>query len=218
VNLSITLPNLPYDFDALEPYLSSLTLIYHYNKHHAQYVSRVNEIINGTSYDKLTIEEIILRLGHKIRTPKEEILYNNVGQAYNHNVYWSSLSSVHGQKPSAHLCDLLADNFSSLSQFKIQFGIKAKNLFGSGWVWLVQNKNFSLEILTTLDGETPLLYGKVPIFNCDIWEHAYYLDYKNDRSTYLENFWNLINWHEVEKNLLKTKKSTNTEVLYGYSK
>jgi Fe-Mn family superoxide dismutase len=216
--MSIALPSLPYDFDALEPYLSSLTLIYQYNKHHAQYVSRVNEIINGTSYDKLNIEEIILRLGHKVRTPKEEILYNNVGQAFNHNVYWSSLSSVHGQKPSENFINLISDNFSSLSQFKVLFSAKAKGLFGSGWVWLVQNKNYSLEILTTYNGETPLLYGKKPLFNCDIWEHAYYLDYKNDRSTYLENFWNLINWHGIEKNLLIAQKSTDMEVQIDHSK
>lgn len=192
--MSIELPELPFAMDALEPHMSKRTLEFHYGKHHKAYVNKLNELIAGTPLDKSSLEEIILATHEK--KPK---IFNNAAQAWNHAFFWNCLTPT-SQAPSEDFEQLLTQHFGSVQEFKDQFTTSAKDLFGSGWAWLVKDKSGKLKIRALSNAETPLVLGEIPLLTCDVWEHAYYLDYQNERPKYLEHFWKLVNWQFAAMN------------------
>ena len=188
------LPKLPYGENALEPYVSSKTIQYHYGKHHKTYVDKLNGLIPDTKHQNQSLEEIIMS--------SEGGIFNNAAQVWNHTFYWNCLSAEHHQKPSDQLASLLEKHFGSTAEFIAQFSDKAATLFGSGWTWLVFDpSDTSMKIVQTQNAENPLTENLVPLLTCDVWEHAYYLDTQNQRPKYIENFWNIVNWSFVEKQL-----------------
>lgn len=190
------LPDLPYDLDALEPYISQETLKYHHSKHHQAYVNNLNNLINGTEFVGLTLEEIILQANGPI--------FNNAAQVWNHTFYWNCLTNEQ-TTPSPELENAIIAKFSSLEKFKQQFSEAATNVFGSGWAWLVKNSSAQLSIIQTSNADTPLKQGMQALLTCDVWEHAYYIDYRNARPKYVEQFWHLVNWDFVNANFSQTK-------------
>ncbi len=186
------LPPLPYEQNALEPYISAETLEYHYGKHHQTYVTNLNKLIAGTEYADMSLEDIIKKSSGG--------LFNNAAQVWNHTFYWNCLSPNGGGQPSGALAEAIDKTFGSLDQFKEQFSQKAITTFGSGWGWLVKNPDGGLEIMSTGNAGTPMTEGKTALLTCDVWEHAYYIDYRNARPKYVENFWNLVNWDFVAQN------------------
>jgi Fe-Mn family superoxide dismutase len=186
------LPELPFPKDALVPYISVETLEYHYGKHHKAYVDNLNKLIPGTEFENLSLEDTIKRASGGI--------FNNAAQVWNHTFYWNCLSP-NGGEPSGSLTVAITKNFGSFTQFKEKFTNAAMTLFGSGWAWLVKNVDGSLAIEATSNSGNPLRDGKTPVLTCDVWEHAYYIDYRNARSKYLEAFWELVNWDFVARNI-----------------
>ena len=196
--MAFTLPALPYPDNALEPHISQETLTYHYGKHHAGYVNKLNAAVEGTNQAKQTLEEII-------RTASPGGVFNCAAQTWNHTFYWSSMSPNGGGEPTGTMLKLIEQNFGSFDQFKEKFSQVAAGHFGSGWAWLVQDpKDLSLQIKGTHDAANPMTDNLHPILTCDVWEHAYYIDYRNDRAKYIQAWWNLVNWDFAEKNLLKS--------------
>jgi Fe-Mn family superoxide dismutase len=187
------LPDLPYAKEALAPNISAETLEYHYGKHHRTYVDNLNKLITGTEFEKMSLEEVIKKASGGI--------FNNAAQVWNHTFYWNCLSPKGGGEPSGAIATAVTKNFGSFAQFKEKFTNAAVTLFGSGWAWLVRNPDGSLVIEATSNAGNPLKDGKKPLITCDVWEHAYYIDYRNARAKYLDAFWNLVNWDFVEKNL-----------------
>jgi Fe-Mn family superoxide dismutase len=187
------LPELPYAKEALAPNISAETLEYHYGKHHKTYIDNLNKLISGTEFEKMSLEEIIKKASGGV--------FNNAAQIWNHTFYWNSLSPKGGGEPSGAVATAVNKNFGSFAQFKEKFTNAAVTLFGSGWAWLVENPDGSLVIEATSNAGNPLKDGKKPLLTCDVWEHAYYIDYRNARAKYVESFWKLINWDFVEKNL-----------------
>ena len=187
------LPELPYAKEALAPNISAGTLEYHYGKHHKTYVDNLNKLISGTEFEKMSLEEIMKKASGGV--------FNNAAQIWNHTFYWNSLSPKGGGEPSGAVATAVTKNFGSFAQFKEKFTNAAVTLFGSGWAWLVENPDGSLVIEATSNAGNPLKDGKKPLLTCDVWEHAYYIDYRNARAKYVESFWKLINWDFVEKNL-----------------
>jgi Fe-Mn family superoxide dismutase len=192
--MSIALPNLPYAEDALEPYISQRTVNIHYTKHHKKYVDTLNKLILGTAYEALDLEEIVLR-----SFQKNTKIFNNAGQAWNHNFFWNCLDK--NKTPSRAFTRMLEQKFNGIDGLKRTFNSKGAELFGSGWVWLVKDARGELSIRKTKNAKNPLIMGEAPLLTCDVWEHAYYLDYQNERPKFLENFWNIVNWDFVERNL-----------------
>ena len=192
--MTFKLPELPYDLDALAPELSKETLEYHYGKHHQGYVSNLNKLIKNTEFEHETLENIIKRSNGAI--------FNNAAQVWNHTFYWNCLSSEKNQKPSHALLTSVTRNFGSLETFKAKFNEAAITLFGSGWTWLVKNPDQSLDIIKTSNAENLLTKNQKPLLTCDVWEHAYYIDYRNMRASYVENFWNLVNWNFVSNHFM----------------
>ena len=187
------LPPLPYARDALAPTISAETIDYHYGKHHQAYVTNLNNLIPGTEYENSSLEEIIKKASGGI--------YNNAAQVWNHTLYWNCLSPNGGGEPSGELAEAINKAFGTLADFKEQFTKAAVTQFGSGWAWLVKNADGSLAIEATGNAGNPMQQGKTPLLTCDVWEHAYYIDYRNARPKYVEAFWNLVNWDYVAKNL-----------------
>lgn len=198
--MSHQLPELPYSMDALAPHISKETLEFHYGKHHQAYVTKLNGFLEGTGKENVPLEELIQNID-QIPAEKRTAVFNNAAQVYNHTFYWNSLSPKGGGKPQGALAQVIDDAFGSFQQFQEQFTQKAASLFGSGWAWLVQNENGQIEITQTQNADTPLTQEQKPLLTVDVWEHAYYIDYRNARPKYLEAFWNLVNWEFVEKNL-----------------
>jgi Fe-Mn family superoxide dismutase len=187
------LPPLPYELTALQPHISKETLEFHYGKHHQAYVTNLNNLIKGTEFEELTLEEIIKKSSGGI--------FNNAAQVWNHTFYWHSLSPNGGGPPTGKLAQAITAKFGSFDDFKKQFTQTAVGTFGSGWAWLVKNADGSLELVSTSNAQTPLtMAGKVPLLTCDVWEHAYYIDYRNRRPDYVGAFWNLVNWEFASKN------------------
>ncbi|MGK0250480.1 MAG: Fe-Mn family superoxide dismutase [Oleispira sp.] len=186
------LPELPYAKNALEPHISAETLEFHYGKHHATYVDKLNGMIVGTEFESASLEEIILGSSGGI--------FNNAAQIWNHSFYWDGLSPNGGGKPEALLADAIDKEFGSFEQFKETFTASALGNFGSGWTWLVKNSSGNLEIVNTDDAANPINDGQTPLLTCDVWEHAYYIDYRNKRPDYISAFWNLVNWNFVATN------------------
>ena len=185
------LPELPYAMDALEPHISRETLEYHYGKHHKTYVDNLNKLIPGTEFEKLSLEDIIKKSSGGI--------FNNAAQIWNHSFYWNCLSPKGGE-PGGALADAIKSSFGSLDEFKQKFSQTAITTFGSGWGWLVKNAAGKLEIVSTSNAGCPLTEGNTPLLTCDVWEHAYYIDYRNARPKYVETFWKIVNWDFVAKN------------------
>ncbi len=187
------LPELPYAKSALAPHISAETLEYHYGKHHAAYVANLNKLIAGTEFAELSLENIIKKASGGI--------FNNAAQVWNHSFYWNCLSPNGGGEPSGALADALGKNFGSFAAFKEKMTSAAVTQFGSGWAWLVKNPDGSLAVEQTSNAGTPLKDGKKPLLTVDVWEHAYYVDYRNARPAYVEAFWKLVNWDFASQNL-----------------
>ena len=190
------LMKLPFDKCALEPHISSETIEYHYGKHHAGYVSKLNSLIKDTAYEDMTLEEIIKEADGSV--------FNNASQVYNHDFYFNGISDKESEL-SENLSILISQYFVSYSQLKETFIELALGLFGSGWVWLCVNKSGKLVIEVHQNAGNPLSSGHIPLLTCDVWEHAYYIDHKNARAAYLEKWWGLINWDFVSQNLVKNE-------------
>ncbi|KTD24199.1 MULTISPECIES: superoxide dismutase [Legionella] len=192
--MAFTLPALPYAKNALAPYISEETLEYHYGKHHNTYVTNLNKLIAGTEYENLSLEDII-------KKSRSGGVFNNAAQTWNHTFYWHCLSPKGGDEPTGKLADSIVKAFGSFNDFKEQFTQTAIATFGSGWAWLVQDKDGALKIISTSNAGTPMTEGQQALMTCDVWEHAYYIDYRNARPEYLKAFWSLVNWDFVESNL-----------------
>ncbi|UOF93932.1 MAG: superoxide dismutase [Fe] [Bordetella sp.] len=190
-----TLPTLPYDLDSLEPYISKETLEFHYGKHHRTYVSNLNNLILDTKFSDLSLEEIVKESSGTI--------FNNAAQIWNHTFYWNSMSpeiNSKNHKPTGKLFESICAQWGDLDTFKASFNASAISNFGSGWTWLVKKIDNSLDIINTSNAETPITTSNKPILTCDVWEHAYYIDYRNVRPKYLESFWALVNWEFAKQN------------------
>jgi superoxide dismutase, Fe-Mn family len=196
------LPELPYAKDALQPHISAETLEYHYGKHHQAYVNKLNELIPNTEYATMSLEDVI-RASAKNETNKltANSVFNNAAQVWNHTFYWHCLSPKGGNEPTGKLADAINKTFGSFAEFKDKFSKTAVATFGSGWGWLVKGKDGNLQIVSTSNAGTPLADGQIALLTCDVWEHAYYIDYRNARPKYVEAFWNLVNWDFVAENL-----------------
>ncbi|NJO16083.1 MAG: superoxide dismutase [Fe] [Thioploca sp.] len=188
-----TLPVLPYELNALEPHISKETLEYHYGKHHQTYVTNLNNLIKDSAFAEISLEEIIKQ--------SSEGVFNNAAQVWNHTFYWNCLSPKGGGQPTGKLANAINSTFGSFDQFKEEFTKKAITTFGSGWAWLVKNPDGSLALVSTSNAATPMTSNQTALLTCDVWEHAYYIDYRNARPKYVEAFWNLVNWDFVAQNL-----------------
>ncbi|MDR9453375.1 MAG: Fe-Mn family superoxide dismutase [Wenzhouxiangella sp.] len=184
--MAFTLPPLPYDRHALEPHISAETLDLHYGKHNQTYVDKLNGLIEGTDFADQSLEEII--------KASDGGVFNNAAQMSNHDIYWQCMSPNGGGEPSGALADKINATFGDYATFKKQFTEAAVNVFGSGWAWLVQQPDHSLAIKTTSNAGTPITHGDTPLLACDMWEHSYYVDYRNARPKYMEAFWSVVNW------------------------
>ncbi len=192
--MAFTLPDLPYAKDALEPHISAETLEYHYGKHHQTYVDKLNGLVEkDAGLAGKSLEDIIKSSSGGV--------FNNAAQVWNHTFYWHCLSPNGGGEPDGRLGELIQRDFGSFEEFKSRFTETAINTFGSGWAWLVQNPDGKLDIVSTSNAETPLTGQSKPLLTCDVWEHAYYIDYRNARPKYMGAFWNLVNWSFVESQL-----------------
>ena len=186
------LPSLPWAKDALAPHISAETIEYHYGKHHAAYVANLNKLIAGTEFADLSLEDIVKKSSGGI--------FNNSAQVWNHTFYWNCLSPKGGGEPSGALADAIKKDFGSFATFKEKLTNAAVTQFGSGWAWLVKNPNGSLAVEQTGNAATPLKDGKRALLTVDVWEHAYYIDYRNARPSYVEAFWKVVNWDFAAEN------------------
>jgi len=186
------LPALPYEKNALEPVISAETIEYHYGKHHQTYVTNLNNLIQGTEFAQMPLEEIVMKSSGGI--------FNNAAQVWNHTFYWNCLSPNGGGEPTGALADAINKAFGSFADFKAKFAQSAATNFGSGWTWLVKNGDGAVEIVNTSNAANPMTDGKHPLLTVDVWEHAYYIDYRNARPKYLEEIWKLVNWEFAGKN------------------
>ena len=186
------LPPLPFATDALEPVISAETIDFHYGKHHQAYVTNLNNLLPGTEFEDASLEEIVLKA--------EGGIFNNAAQVWNHTFYWNGLSPNGGGEPAGDLAAAIENAFGSFAEFKDAFTKSAVGNFGSGWTWLVKNPDGSLAIVNTSSAANPMRDGLTPLLTIDVWEHAYYIDYRNARPKYLGEIWNLINWDFVASN------------------
>ena len=184
--MAIELPALPWARDALAPHISAETIDYHYGKHHQAYVTNLNNLIKGTEFENLDLVAIVKKA--------QGGMFNNAAQVWNHTFYWNSLAPKGGSEPSGKLADAIKKAFGGFAQFKEEFSKAAVGTFGSGWAWLVQRADGGLAIVSTSNAATPITGTDRPLLTCDVWEHAYYIDYRNARPKYVEAFWNLANW------------------------
>jgi Fe-Mn family superoxide dismutase len=189
--MAFELPKLPYKLNSLVPYISEETLDFHYGKHHQTYVNNLNGLVPGTEYENASLESIIKKA--------EGGIYNNAAQVWNHTFYFESFS-LNGRKiPAGVLAEAISSSFGSFDSFKEQFNKAAATLFGAGWAWLVKNDDGSLQIIQESNAGNPLRKGLKPIMTCDVWEHAYYIDYRNRRPDYIKSFWEILDWELVAK-------------------
>ena len=187
-----TLPPLPYAMDALQPHISKETLEYHYGKHHQTYVTNLNNLIKGTEYENASLEDIIKKSSGG--------LFNNSAQVWNHTFFWNCMKPNGGGAPAGAVAAAITGKWGSFDKFKEEFTKSAVGNFGSGWTWLVKKSDGSVDIVNTSNAATPLTTADKPLLTCDVWEHAYYIDYRNARPKFVEAFWNLVNWDFVAKN------------------
>ncbi len=185
------LPDLPYALDALEPHISKETLEFHYGKHHQTYITNLNNLIKGTEFENASLEEIVRKSSGGI--------FNNAAQVWNHTFYWLGFAPNAGGEPTGALADAINAKWGSFEEFKKAFTQTSIGTFGSGWAWLVKTADGSLDLVSTSNAATPLTTDKTPLLTCDVWEHAYYIDFRNSRPNYLDAFWKLVNWAEIGK-------------------
>ena len=198
--MTFTLPELPFERSALEPHMSAETFSYHYDKHHNAYVNKANDLVKGTDIEGIDDLEEAVRMAAKHGGG----VFNNVAQHYNHSFFWKCMTPNGGGEPSGALADKIKSTFGSMDEFKTKFKEAGATQFGSGWAWLVTDSSGNLEIVKTPNAETPLTEGKHPLLTCDVWEHAYYLDYQNRRPDFLSSFLdNLANWEFAAENFEK---------------
>jgi superoxide dismutase, Fe-Mn family len=186
------LPPLPYALDALEPHMSAETLEFHHGKHHKAYIEKLNELVAGTRYEQMTLEEIIRE--------SQDAVFNNAAQAWNHTFFWNCLSPEAARKPAGPLAQAIDDSFGSFDAFKDEFTSAATQLFGSGWAWLVRDATGGLSIETGSNADTPIARNNQPLLTCDVWEHAYYIDYRNARPDFLKAYWKIVDWEFADSN------------------
>jgi superoxide dismutase, Fe-Mn family len=191
--MAIELPALPYARDALQPHISAETLEFHYGKHHQTYVTNLNNLIKGTEFENADLETIVRK--------SQGGVFNNAAQVWNHTFYWNCLKPNGGGEPGGKLAEAIGKTWGSFAAFKEEFSKLSIGTFGSGWGWLVQRPDGSLGLVSTSNAGTPLTGPDTPLLTCDVWEHAYYIDYRNARPKYLEAFWNLVNWDFVASRL-----------------
>ncbi len=191
--MAFALPPLPYAKDALAPFISAETIDYHHGRHHQAYVTHLNKLVKGTEHENKTLEQIVLA--------STGDMFNNAAQVWNHTFYWHCMKPAGGGEPTGTLANAINKSFGSFAAFKEKFSAGALGNFGSGWTWLVQNKDGVMAIVNTGNAGCPLTDGKKPLLTVDVWEHAYYIDHRNARDKYVESFWNYINWDFVAKNL-----------------
>lgn len=184
--MSFELPKLGYELNALEPHISQETMEYHYGKHHKAYVDNLNKLIENTEFADLSLEDIIRKASGG--------LFNNAAQHWNHSFYWECMSPNGGNAPTGALADAINARFGSFQAFVDEFTKTAMTTFGSGWAWLVKTSNGGVDLVSTSNAANPMTLDKHPLLTCDVWEHAYYVDYRNARAKYVEAFWNLVNW------------------------
>ena len=187
--MTFTLPRLPYEMDALTPHISKETLEYHYGKHHNTYVTNLNKLVAETPFAAMSLEDVIKK--------SSGTMFNNAAQVWNHTFYWHCLSPNGGGEATGKLADAINTAFGSFAAFKEQFTQAAISTFGSGWAWLVQDAEHHLKIVSTSNAGTPMTEGLTALMTCDVWEHAYYIDYRNRRPDYVSAFWSLVNWEFV---------------------
>jgi superoxide dismutase, Fe-Mn family len=192
--MSFSLPELPYAGNALEPIISARTIEFHYGKHHQAYVTNLNNLVPGTEFEHMSLEEIIKKSSGGI--------FNNAAQIWNHTFYWEGFAPNAGGEPKGQIAEAINKSFGSFAQFKELFTKACATLFGSGWAWLVKKEDGSLEIVQESNAGNPMKNGLKPILTCDVWEHAYYLDYQNRRPDYINAFWTLVSWDVIEKRFL----------------
>lgn len=190
--MAFELPPLPYAMDALAPHISKETLEYHYGKHHKTYVDNLNKLTEGTPMASLDLETVVKE--------SDGGVFNNAAQVWNHTFYWNCLSPNGGGEPTGELLNAINSAFGSFAEFREAFSKAAITTFGSGWAWLVKTPDGKLTIETTSNAGTPLTGANTPLMTVDVWEHAYYIDYRNARPEYLNHFWELVNWDFVNKN------------------
>ena len=187
-----TLPPLPYAKDALQPHISAETLEYHYGKHHQAYVTNLNNLIKGTEFENLSLEDIIKKSSGGI--------FNNSAQVWNHTFFWHCMAPNAGGAPTGPVAEAITAKWGSFDKFKEEFSKSAVGNFGSGWTWLVKKADGSVDIVNTSNAATPLTTENKPLLTVDVWEHAYYIDYRNARPKFVESWWNLVNWEFVNQN------------------
>lgn len=187
------LPELPFPKNALEPHISAETFDYHYGKHHQAYVTKLNELIKGSKFEYMPLEEIILS--------SQDAVFNNAAQIWNHTFFWNCLKPEGGGKPTGKVADLISSKWGSFEKFQEEFSKSAVANFGSGWTWLVLNKKNEIEIFNTSNAQTPKTSGMKALLTLDVWEHAYYIDYRNSRPDFIKAFWNVVNWDFVNQNI-----------------
>jgi superoxide dismutase, Fe-Mn family len=195
--MAFELPALPYSKDALMPHMSPETLEFHHGKHHKAYVDNLNKLIPGTEFENMDLETIIKKSSGPV--------FNNAAQVWNHTFFWNCLSPKGGGEPTGELAEAINRDFGSFNAFKEKFTETSVKHFASGWGWLVKNKNGKLEILSTANAQTPMTEGHTALLTCDVWEHAYYIDYRNRRPDFVGAFWSLVNWDFVAKNFAQAK-------------
>jgi len=187
------LPPLPYQLNALEPYISEQTMSYHYGKHHKAYIDNLNKLIQGTKFANMPLEEIIVETSGKNEFSG---VFNNAAQTWNHTFFWNTMKPNGGGEPTGELKKKIDRDFGSYDNFKTEFATAATTQFGSGWAWLAEDKNGKLQIMKTANGDNPIAHGLIPIIGLDVWEHAYYLDYQNRRTDYINNYLDhLVKWN-----------------------
>ena len=191
--MAFELPPLPYDKNALEPHVSAETLEFHHDKHHATYVTNLNKLVPGTEFESASLEDII-------RKAPAGGIFNNGAQVWNHTFYFAGMGPNGGGEPTGELAEAIDKAFGSFAEFKEKFAASGAGNFGSGWTWLVKKTSGDLDIVNTSNAANPLRDGLTPLLTVDVWEHAYYIDYRNARPKYLEAFWNVVNWDFVAKN------------------
>lgn len=187
------LPELPWEKNALEPHISAETIEYHYGKHHNSYVKKLNELIKDSKYNHMPLEEIILSSDGKV--------FNNAAQIWNHTFFWNCMSPQGGGEPTGKVAEMINKKWGSFDKFKTEFKESATGNFGSGWTWLVQNDKGDIDIFNTSNADTPKAHKLRALMTLDVWEHAYYIDYRNERPKFVDAFWNVVNWDFVNNNL-----------------
>jgi Fe-Mn family superoxide dismutase len=193
--MAFSVPELPYAFDALEPYIDALTMEIHHDRHHATYVTNANAALEGTEWADTPVEELLKNLS-ALPADKQGPVRNNAGGHYNHSLFWESMGPGKGGEPTGALADAISSTFGSFADFQSQLKAAGLARFGSGWSWLVHNGS-GLAVVSTPNQDSPISDGAAPLLGVDVWEHAYYLKYQNKRPDYIDAWWNVVNWDKV---------------------